>query len=352
MGCFGPDAPAARDYGQEMQDTLESQLKVMPDWYKSESTYRPKFAQLDADILSQTLPQLMDAYRTAAPVLSDVEAQAQQNRVGSEMQLLQQYGPEVVAALRGASGNTELMAELNRQAMSELASGASLDPAMQSAYQQSIRSAQAGRGMLNAGMPAISAEAALGAQTAEAMRRARQGFAGNVVGLNQATGGDPFMAILGRPSQTFSALQGYGGQAAGMNPGKVFNPESAYAGNLYGSNQAYDWQYKQATPSTMGKIGMVSDSVGSFLSSIGKGFMCWVAREVYGADDPRWETFREWLMLRAPGWFRALYRQHGERVAVWIADKPRVKSIIRWWMDGRIRTMEARWNESTEYVQL
>ena len=34
---------------------------------------------------------------------------------------------------------------------------------------------------------------------------------------------------------------------------------------------------------------------------------CWVAREVYGKDDPRWLMFRAWLLGDAPAWFRGLY---------------------------------------------
>ena len=63
---------------------------------------------------------------------------------------------------------------------------------------------------------------------------------------------------------------------------------------------------------------------------------CWVAREVYGVSDSRWMLFREWLLTKAPHWFRTLYLNHGERFARFISDKPRVKRIIRSWMDTRI----------------
>lgn len=235
-GAFNPSAPKSRSEAEEYTKTLRAQISVMPEWLKAEQTYRPKFAQLDADILQQTLPQMLETYRQVAPTLSEIENQTQADKLAAEMQLLDRYGPEVTATIRKASGNDQLLAALNAQAMEELSAGTSLDPAMTNAYQQAVRSAQAGRGMFNVGMPAISAEAALGAQTAEAMRRARQQFAGTVVGLNQATSGDPLMAILGRPSQSFSALSGYGNQAAGMTPNSVFNIQSPYAQDLYNTN--------------------------------------------------------------------------------------------------------------------
>jgi hypothetical protein len=61
--------------------------------------------------------------------------------------------------------------------------------------------------------------------------------------------------------------------------------------------------------------------------------MCWVAREVYGVDNPAWLEVRRWVVEDAPAWFRNLYIRHGEAFAVYIADKPRVKSIIRFFME-------------------
>ena len=66
---------------------------------------------------------------------------------------------------------------------------------------------------------------------------------------------------------------------------------------------------------------------------------CWVARAVYGVENPRWLLFRFWLLHRAPGWFRALYLRHGERFGAWLGDKPRLRGAIRRWMDTRIATL-------------
>ena len=63
---------------------------------------------------------------------------------------------------------------------------------------------------------------------------------------------------------------------------------------------------------------------------------CWVAREVYGPTNPAWLQFRDWLDADSPSWFRNLYINYGERFANWISNKPRIKSIIRKWMDSKI----------------
>jgi hypothetical protein len=60
---------------------------------------------------------------------------------------------------------------------------------------------------------------------------------------------------------------------------------------------------------------------------------CWVARVVYGEENPRWLLFRRWLLGDAPGWFRRLYVSHGERFARWLAPHAAIKSLIRRWMD-------------------
>lgn len=68
--------------------------------------------------------------------------------------------------------------------------------------------------------------------------------------------------------------------------------------------------------------------VGSVMS-----MFCWVAREVYGEDNPQWLVFREWMMWEAPKWFFNLYLTFGERFAKFIKGKPRVKKLIKYFMD-------------------
>jgi hypothetical protein len=69
---------------------------------------------------------------------------------------------------------------------------------------------------------------------------ADRSYAAGLVGLRQAAVGDPFQAILGRPSQGFAAGGSTGAYGAGfqqMAGPALFNPESTYANNIYGGNQ-------------------------------------------------------------------------------------------------------------------
>ncbi len=67
-----------------------------------------------------------------------------------------------------------------------------------------------------------------------------------------------------------------------------------------------------------------------------KEVICWVARAVYGEDNPRWLLFRGWLLQDAPGWFRRLYVRHGESFARRIEHRSLVKRAIRRFMDARL----------------
>lgn len=95
--------------------------------------------------------------------------------------------------------------------------------------------------------------------------------------------------------------------------------------------------YNAANQSRAGLLSSIFGSAGAIGGSWARaGFPCYVAREVYGTETPRWMMFRHWLFTKAPAWFRKLYIAHGEKVALWLHDKPRLKHIVRDWMDARI----------------
>ena len=61
--------------------------------------------------------------------------------------------------------------------------------------------------------------------------------------------------------------------------------------------------------------------------------ICWVAREVYGEDDPKWLQFREWVIGASPDWFYKLYSTHGEKIAEKVKRNPWTKKVLRPLMD-------------------
>lgn len=89
-----------------------------------------------------------------------------------------------------------------------------------------------------------------------------------------------------------------------------------------------------AAPQTTGG-GMQNGGMGIGGAQGGNPF-CWVAREVYGAHDPRWVEFRTWMTVDAPRWLRDGYVAHGETFADWIHDRPVARRIVRVGMDAAI----------------
>ena len=160
---------------------------------------------------------------------------------------------------------------------------------------------------------------------------------GNLAQIEDQYTLDPFQALLGRSGGgSLQAGQGVLGQASyGLqSQPQYLNPEAglgyisnmaANQANLYGANMAANANR--------------TSGIAQGLGILGAGIFCWVAREVYGVSNPRWLQFRQWMFTESPNWFFKLYLEHGERFAFWISNKPWIKSIIRKWMDAKIKEL-------------
>jgi hypothetical protein len=100
------------------------------------------------------------------------------------------------------------------------------------------------------------------------LQQQRQQQAMGALQAGQGVYGDVFQQVLGRPSQAFAGSQGFVGQASGFNPGQLFNPESAYAGNIYAGNQQSMGAARAAGASATS--GLIGGGLGA-LGSIGGG---------------------------------------------------------------------------------
>jgi hypothetical protein len=199
--------------------------------------------------------------------------------------------------------------------------------AQETAFQQALARGQAEQGRMQAGTAIQAGQAQLGA---------------GAMGQLQAAQAPVLQAFYKQPilqGQVGSAQQmGYNmGQAAGP---QLFNPESQTGmGSIYG---AYNAQMNlagaqaQANASKQaGKSSMTGSIIGGALGAIG-GIFCWVAREVYGAENPKWLEFRKWLIANADDNLLDAYIEHGEELAKFISDKPKLKQLVKAWMDSKI----------------
>lgn len=128
-----------------------------------------------------------------------------------------------------------------------------------------------------------------------------------------------------------------------VDPGIPASLQNAFA-SLYGSqanyaSSVYGSQVGALSRAETGSqaFGNIASGLGNMFSFSGKLPFCWVAREVYGEDNPKWLQFREWMLTKASDNLRNFYIEYGERIAESIRNKPRIKAIIRKWMDGKIK---------------
>jgi len=226
---------------------------------------------------------------------------------------------------------------------------------------QAQRFAQAmGREQLAAGTQQEAFQQAMQRQQADVSREtaaqglqaARAQLASGALGEMRAAQAPAIQAFYKQPilqGQANLAQQMGMAGAQQMGP-QFFNPESQTGiGAIYG---AYNTQANLAAAQAQAGAGRQSGMMG-MLGALGGAAikaapsmiaLCWVAREVYGASNPRWIDFRSWMILEAPKWLLALYVRFGERVAKFISDKPVIKAVIRKWMDSKIESFYGKAN--------
>jgi len=177
-------------------------------------------------------------------------------------------------------------------------------------------------------------------------------YAMQLAQMQSGMASDPFQAILGRSSGVLGFAQGTQGQAGqytqGLQGPQLFDPNAGI--NLALQNSSNQGNYQASTygaraaaqgAASAGRSAMFGSMAGGLLGGAGAagGFgslFCWVAREVYGIENPKWLQFRHWMLNDSPSWFRSLYVRFGERFAAFISNKPRLKKLIRRWMDSKI----------------
>ena len=171
-------------------------------------------------------------------------------------------------------------------------------------------------------------------QAAMADRQARLGAASQLGGLGQQA------FQTGQTIQQQQAQQGLLQQ--GIQQALIDAARQQYAGYTGAPMQALQAPLAALGQTTVpqsttksedqGLFGLIQSGVGAY-SALQK--MCWVAREVYGEDDPKWLQFREWVIGYSPNWFYKAYSKYGESVAKVVAKVPALKLIIRPYMDAK-----------------
>jgi hypothetical protein len=359
---------------QDMQKNFTPITMDSPEALKEITSFRT-FMQLPEERASQQLYQIdPDSYRAAVGL-------GQQYREMATEPLGETTTPQT----------EELRNTIEQEAMNQLRLGSTIGAEERRGYEQSIRGAQTARGNIFGLGPAVQEASQIGA-AGEQRKLARFGAAQQFLGSGETTGaakardlllregvqqnrlgaaagfvaGGPSLYNLAnqRVGQQQGAMQGYiqanqalpGGfnqQASTAAPfyqavdqnipvaltsefNKLYNTQSNYLASTYGAQTSAQASVSNANslPSYLNAGANVLSGIGS-MSGPGKIF-CWVAREVYGEENPKWIEFRNWMAIEAPAWFRNLYVKFGERIAEFISNKPMLKNVIRRWMDSKI----------------
>lgn len=360
---------------QNMQKNFTPITMDSPEGLREITSFR-SFVQLPEERASQQLYQIdPDSYRTAVSLGRQYRDMA-----------TQPLGPTTTPETE------QLRRTIEDEALNQLRLGSTIGAEERRGYEQAIRGAQTARGNIFGLGPAVQEAAQIGA-AGEQRKLARFGAAQQFLGSGETSGaarardlllregiqqnrlgaaagfiaGGPSIGNLAqaRTAQQQGALQGYiqanqalpGGfnqQASTasnfyqtVDPGipvaltgefnKLYNTQSNYLANTYGAqvDALSRVAVANSTPNYLSAGADLFKGVGSLGGTAGI-FACWVAREVYGADNPKWLEFREWMFTKASDNLRNFYLEYGERIAKSIRNKPKIKAIIRKWMDGKI----------------
>jgi hypothetical protein len=355
---------------QGMQKNFTPITMDSPEGLKEITSFR-SFVQLPEERASQQLYQIdPDSYKTAVSLGQQYRDMA-----------TQPIGPTTTRQTE------QLRRTIEDEAMNQLRLGSTIGAEERRGYEQAIRGAQTARGNIFGLGPAVQEAAQIGA-AGEQRKLARFGAAQQFLGSGETSGaarardlllrdsiqqnrlgaaagfiaGGPSIGNLAqaRTAQQQGAMQGYV-QANQALPGG-FNQQASTASPFYQAvdqqipvqltnafNQLYrsqaDYQAStygaqvsaQASQNNANSIPNYLNAGANLIGGLApKGIFCWVAREVYGEDNPKWLQFREWMLTKASDNLRNFYTEYGEKIAESIRNKPKIKSIIRKWMDSKI----------------
>ena len=317
----------------------------------------PKRAELENEIISQqatlsnlsptrmqdAIPGLFDLLKENTEEGGKLQREQLQLQRESDVGALRDFAPQVVEAYRGADPYSTGLAEQQTAMAEDLYQRAQgLNPEQQRLVDQQALGMAQRQGRVT-DQSAIAGQLMGREQYLSGLRGQAAGMGQQAFGMNRQLAGDIGNTILGRPSSAVGLGGSMLGQAqqgaAGQMGPQLFDPNMGINMALQQRGQDVTFQGMQAQAKAAqgaGIMGAAGNIVGGMATG-GTGFFCWVAREVYGIDNPKWIEFREWMLNDAPSWFRNLYIKYGERFAKFISNKPLVKSIIRKWMNTKIK---------------
>jgi hypothetical protein len=356
-------------YGRDQLQLMDAFMSQAVDRY-------PELASLERTATSDQRSQDASDLRTSG--------RSMQKTIEGMAPELKTAGNALLEMLRGVGETSPLLKDLNAEArgdgmspinqrlqdvaLRELDLGGDLSPDERRRVIQDSRAGYSARGMLGSDGSTIDEVMNLGgARRAREMERI--GLAGDintrllgeemqdrnfglgVEGLNQQRlqSARAFIpAAIGAGNARLAPMLSLFGGRTNVSPmmsasmmGTAPNPTGAsartiadvlgYGGDLFNTNFNAEIARKLAETDNAVALHKSMDSTIASMAGgmMGGGGMCWVARAVYGAENPRWLEFRAWLLTKAPAWFRAFYAARGPKWAARIANDPDERAALR-----------------------
>jgi hypothetical protein len=267
-------------------------------------------------------------------------AQAMQKRyAGDQLTMMGGFGQQATQAALGSLDPTTrgIYDTFGQQALTDLQAGSSLNAQETNQAQQAARAAAQSRG-LSFSRQGSDLEVLNTYGMGQKRLQQRQGVAQQAyqMGMSQQNVGlQGFLAPAYAASQQYGLtgiVQGAQAGYAGLGQSSFLTPESQYLANIRANRIQMETSVAAANAQRSG--GIMGGLLGAAGTIGGAAILkCWVAREVYGKDNPEWIVFRNWLESEAPEWLDTLYTEEGERFAAFISNKPILKSIVKMGMD-------------------
>jgi hypothetical protein len=318
-------------YLTEGSNAIKGQEYLMTLQSEAERRLQPMMTATQMSSLKGQTMGLMGLYGD----LYEPAQRLQQRYATDQIKMMGGLGAGATQAALGSLDTTTrgIYDTFGQQALGDLQSGSSLNAQETTQAQQAARAAGAARGV-SFSRQGSDLEILNTYNMGQRRLAQRQGVAQQAY---QMGAGQQQIGLQGFLNPAFAASQQYGltglvggGQTSYAAAGQsaFLNPESQYLANIRANRIQMETAIQSANAQREGAIiGGALSAVGSFAKA------CWVAREVYGKDNPEWMVFRNWLLAEAPDWFRDLYLEEGERFSNFISDKPFIKSIVKMGMD-------------------
>lgn len=260
--------PPPRDVGRETRDTLQAQVDLAPELYASEAKYRPQYADLERRMQLEQLgvdpsKGLLQAYEEdIAPSMARQKAAS----VGGDIDILREYGPELLKAQREADPLADsLRTGIMESAAEDLFAGQGLTATERMDLDQQVLAGAADRGMEG---QASTLQQQIG-QRLGANRGIGQQRLSNAANAYRLGAPDIMLGLTGRatraPEQAMAQF-GSAGFSLDSSPG-IFNPESNYAGQL--ATQNYQGTMDARTATASNRAGIFSGILGGASNVVG-----------------------------------------------------------------------------------